>query len=130
MEEVINKIETSIAHFHIENDILFITLKENACIDVEQVKEAIKARKEIQENKPMLTLNDVRNLYDISREARAFAANNASLLKLNTAMAILTSSLATKLFANFFIKFNKPGTPTKIFNKKEDALEWLNALKK
>jgi hypothetical protein len=124
-----DSIEISFATMHIEDDILFITLKEDAEIDVDQIKEAIRGRKEIQKDLPMLTLTDIRNLYSISNKARIFAAKNESIRELNKAMAILTSSLATKMFANFFIKVNKPKTPTKMFDSKEKALNWLKTFK-
>lgn len=120
------QIEISYAYLQIEDNVLFITLKEDAEIDVEHVEEAIRSRKEIQKDEPMLVLLDVRKLYTITNEARSIAAKNESLIRLSKARAILTSSLATKMFANFFIKFNKPPTPTKMFNNKEKAIEWLN----
>jgi hypothetical protein len=33
--------------------------------------------------------------------------------------------MAHRLLANFFINVNKPPTPTKVFNDKAKALEWL-----
>lgn len=39
--------------------------------------------------------------------------------------AIVISNLAQKLIANFYLKFNKPPRPTKIFTTTESALEWI-----
>jgi len=39
--------------------------------------------------------------------------------------AIVISNFAQKLIADFYLKFNKPPMPTKIFKSKEKALEWI-----
>jgi hypothetical protein len=38
--------------------------------------------------------------------------------------AVIVTNLAHKLIANFYLKFNKPNYPFKVFSKKEDALKW------
>ena len=39
--------------------------------------------------------------------------------------AFVIKSLAQKILANFYLKINKTERPTKFFNKKEEALDWL-----
>ena len=39
--------------------------------------------------------------------------------------AIVISNFAQKLVADFYLKFNKPPMPTKIFKSREKALEWI-----
>lgn len=39
--------------------------------------------------------------------------------------AFVIKSMAQKILANFYIKINKPERPTKFFNSKEDAIDWL-----
>lgn len=58
------------------------------------------------------------------RQEHFFASKKVT--DLNIAMALITSSLTSKILANFFIKFNKPSSPTKMFKTREDALVWLN----
>ena len=41
------------------------------------------------------------------------------------ALACHIESISQKLLGNFYLKFNKPVKPTRIFTKMEDALEWL-----
>lgn len=43
--------------------------------------------------------------------------------------AIVISNFAQKLIADFYLKFNKPTMPTKIFKSKEKALEWIREIK-
>ncbi|MBP8033341.1 MAG: hypothetical protein KAZ71_02020 [Bacteroidia bacterium] len=39
--------------------------------------------------------------------------------------AFVIKSMAQKILANFYIKINKPERPTKFFNDKEEAINWL-----
>lgn len=42
--------------------------------------------------------------------------------------ALVISNLAQKIIANFYIKFNKPKMPTKVFTSTDKALEWILSL--
>jgi hypothetical protein len=57
-------------------------------------------------------------------------ARNYSTTKESTdpiiSLAIVTCSLPQSIIANFIMKFQKPRIPTKVFNSKVDAVEWLN----
>jgi hypothetical protein len=44
--------------------------------------------------------------------------------------AVVISNFAQKIIANFYIKFNKPKMPTKVFTSTEKALEWILSVKK
>lgn len=60
----------------------------------------------------------------ITKEARdnAIKIEDISPFK---ATAVVVRNIAQALIANFFIKFNKPKSPYKVFNNKEEAIEWL-----
>ncbi len=121
-------IETSMAFMHVEDDILYITLKVDADMKVDNIDEIIDARKRIQNGKKMKVLADIRNIWQASLKARKRAAA-PDMQNLNIAMAIVIDSLASKLLANFFIKINNPSSPTRMFNSKEEGLLWLNTIK-
>lgn len=122
------KIESETAIFYFENDILHITFKQDADVKLDQVKENIKIRKEMQQGKKALVLGDIRGVWQISSEARS-AISAKQVTDLNIAMAIITGSLTTRMLANFFIRFNKPQSPTKLFSSREKALEWLETFR-
>ena len=42
-----------------------------------------------------------------------------------SADAFITASMAHSLIGNFYLKFNKPARPTKIFSNTKDAVDWL-----
>ena len=119
------KIETAVASHFIKDDILYIVFHQDADVDIDDMLESKKARLKLQKEKAMKVLVDVRAMYQISKEARELSAKQENS-ELSVAMAILSESISSKLFANFFIKFNKPTTPTKMFTSKEKALKWLN----
>jgi hypothetical protein len=66
---------------------------------------------------------------DISSEARKYGSN-PDIQKNLIAQAVLVNSLATRIAGNFFIRFNKPPKPTRIFTNAEDAMSWLLYKKK
>jgi hypothetical protein len=74
-----------------------------------------------QKYRSLVTMEDNVSL---TSEARAVGASEQSTRPL-IAQAIVVSSLATRLLGNFFIRFNKPPNPTRIFSNTNDALDWL-----
>lgn len=46
-----------------------------------------------------------------------------------TADALVVKSLSQKILANFYLKFNKPAKPTRIFTNEAEAIAWLFSLK-
>lgn len=126
---VIEKIETSVAYLCIEGDVLYMTIKQNAEIDETAAKEIVESRIKLQQGKSILVLLDSGELHTITRGARAYFSEHDALHNLNKAMAMVSTSLPTRLFANFFIKFNKPFAPTKLFQVKSDGLEWLKTFR-
>ena len=126
--EKITKIETSIGTHYIENDVLYIIFKDGADVDLEGILESKQARIDLQQGNPMKILVDLRGLFHISKEAREVAAEDQHA-DMSIAMALVSNSLGTRMISNFFIKFNKPKSPTKMFTNKDKALLWLNEFK-
>jgi hypothetical protein len=57
-------------------------------------------------------------------ETRVFWAKKESC-PFASADAYVATNFGHKLIGNFYLKFNKPGRPTKIFTTKEEAVFWL-----
>lgn len=119
-------IDSEMATIEIIDEVVYIALKEDADLDKEKIEEMIELREQLQDYKPMLVLADIRKIWQATKQARQTAASKR-MTKLNIAMAILTSTLASRMLANFFIQFNKPVTPTRMFTSKEKALKWLES---
>ncbi len=79
--------------------------------------------------KPFYVLVDMREIADISDEARAFVAGKESA-KYHAAMALVVSSMAARIMGNVYIRMNRPERSTKMFNDIEAAHKWLLEIRK
>ncbi len=62
----------------------------------------------------------------IENDAREFMATPESI-QYSTAEAFVINSLGQKILANFYLKVNKPGVPTRVFNDIRSAEDWLQS---
>lgn len=60
-----------------------------------------------------------------NKEARDLAASPEHSTH-HGAVAICSDKLAYKILGSLYIKVNKPNVPTKFFNKRNEAVDWLN----
>jgi hypothetical protein len=93
-------------------------------IDVEDVQEMRTVYLRLSKEKPFAVLLDATNAFSITSEARALIASKMFTEK-RIAAAFVTKSLANKIVGNFFIKANKPASPTRLFNDETIAYRWL-----
>ena len=49
--------------------------------------------------------------------------------KYTIADAIVTSTLSLNMAAKFYVRFNKPQMPTKVFKSRDEAIPWLLSFK-
>jgi hypothetical protein len=118
-------IQTKVASFcyNPEERLLHMTIFEGAEIEVENVIENYEASYTLVNNTKYLLLVDAKANASLSKEARAYSAEPKPNSPI--AMAIIVVSTANRLIGNFYINFNKPKVPTKLFSSEEKALEWL-----
>lgn len=77
-----------------------------------------------------LTVIDARNIAgSMGRRASQYFAQNEELVARRMAQAIVVNTLALKLIVRFYIKINTPKREAQIFEKLEDAMEWLETKK-
>ncbi|MFL5752584.1 MAG: hypothetical protein ACJ76F_04195 [Bacteroidia bacterium] len=62
-------------------------------------------------------------------ETREFWARKESC-PYASADAYVAVNLGHKIIGSVYLRFNRPGRPTKIFNSEEDAVEWLRTFLK
>ena len=128
MEKIAQK-ENITSTYYLDNDVLTVRIKEGADITLEAAKEGVKDRMELQQGKPVLLLIDMKNIGQVHRDAREYAAK-PEFEKMNSATALLVGkSMPAVIIANFYIKFNKPKTPTKLFKSEKKALAWLETFR-
>lgn len=100
------------------------TIREDATIDVADVIEGKKLVTSRWPNKQFYVLAQGINFFTLTRETRRLTSTKefASNTK---AVAFYTTNTSILLLSNMYLKIDKPAVPTKFFNNKEAAMEWL-----
>jgi len=117
----------------IEEGICLVTLdtSKQDFMGEEEALEIIEGILSICKQKPHLILTDARMAEGrVEPIAREIISKHVEYSKIRIAEAFLINSLANRLIVNFYIKFNRPSNPTKVFNHLESALEWLRSQNK
>lgn len=107
-----------------EDGIVELHTKDDHVYCVEDVLENVRAFGELTlyQKAPVLIIGG--SFTSLDKETRNFMASEESL-KYSIAEAFYLTSLSQKILINFYIKFDKPLVPTKVFTSKEKANEWL-----
>lgn len=110
----------------IENNIIFVECKANAEIQLEDAKEDMElSEKLVAEVNYFATIIDTANIKSISKQARDWYSQSQNDNPRNVSVALIVNSFYTRIIANFFLGFKNSRTEMKIFNEKDDAIEWL-----
>lgn len=116
-------------HTLIAPGIIRIDGKSGVHIDYEDVLEMREANLKLSGNKPFCTImNGDEHFHTYSKEAKEMLASS-EYCKLRKAAAFVLSNLAAKMLVTFFLKVNKPSSPSKVFSNEKDAIEWLKTIR-
>ena len=107
-----------------DEGILHIYLKAGSEIKLSDAGLIVEAMGKLGEGKKLPVLIDAGEFTSIDKEVRIFSASEESNIY-TLADAIAYYSLAQKLVADFYVKYNKPAVPTKVFANKDEAVDWL-----
>lgn len=110
------------------NNIVYVLLKDHCTLDVDLQMRLLDYYIDITENKLMHFMFLAADNVNITKEAR----DNAILIEDQSmvgASALVVSSLAYKIIANFYMKVQKPKRPLKAFGNENDAVAWLQTIK-
>ncbi len=107
--------------------IMYLRLKEGAEFNLETTKEQHAAQDELTSNDNYVVLVDATHHVSMSKESREYMAAYENPRRKATAL-LTRYNLATLLLANFYMKFNQPKIPTKLFNQEEEAIGWLKQM--
>jgi hypothetical protein len=110
--------------FILSKNIFKFKPKANVEFDVQDAYEIRKIFIGLAEGSKWAVLADGENYFSTTSEFRQLAASK-EYTDNRLALAIVTRSMATKIIGNFFIKVNKPGSPTKLFTNETEAYIWL-----
>ena len=117
-------VETKGAKLWLEDGIFHSETNPNAEMNLALAREHLKIHSKITGGKKTPVLTDIRTMKSIDRDARRHLSGEEAE-KIHTALAILVTSPVSKVIGNFFIGINKPRFPSRMFNSKEKATEWL-----
>ncbi len=110
--------------YHRNEKLLYIEVFPGSEITLQDSKEHRKATLELTSDEMHCTLIVALGHIDMTAEVREYAAD-PDTQKYCIAQAICVNTLGTRISSNFYINFNKPDSPTKIFTNLEDAKSWL-----
>lgn len=106
-----------------ENGILNVRSVREGEMDLPEVEKCFEAYRQLGcDQRKVLQLLDLTVPVSITKEAREYVDKMAPDFFI--ASAIVSDSLAIRIIINF-MSFFKPYIPIRMFNKKEDAIEWL-----
>ena len=120
---------SDIGRYYYKEQIFFIEMLPGVEVTLENAKKDVGVSRKIVGDDKYCVCIDLADIKSIDREAREyFRKRNSQEHSTNgQAIAIIVHSLLGRVIANFFIGFNKPEIPLKLFTKKEEAVEWLRS---
>jgi hypothetical protein len=121
--------DTYLANLCLEEDVLIVKMKPNIDIGESELTELFNLSNELADFKKRFVVIDTRENFNSNSDIRTLYSDD-NFIKYRYADAFIVNSLPMRLLVNFYISFNKPKIPTKMFNNKENAFEWINSLKK
>ncbi|MCE3295768.1 MAG: hypothetical protein K0R65_1482 [Crocinitomicaceae bacterium] len=93
-------------------------------IDLKSMQQLMECVRKVGKGEKVCLYMSVNEFVTITMDALSYAASK-ECEDLTLANAVLVDNLAKKLVFNFYLRVNKPGTPTKTFGTKEEAFDWL-----
>ncbi len=110
----------------LEENILLVVIKEEAVVDVPEAIENYEASVKLTARKRFAALIDARQPATITKEARDYSANPEQYTH-TIAQAVIVTSLANRILANFIMLFLKRNRTVeiKVFSDYDIALNWL-----
>lgn len=127
---IIDEIILSHTHLRLRSDgILQINYPDDASFTVVESIESVNAIGEITKGIPHPLLKVPGKYTTVDKGTRDHVAKGDGA-RFSIAEAFIITSLAHKLIANFYIKFEKPQKPTAFFQDIPDAEKWLRTFMK
>ncbi len=111
-----------------ENQIVHLNIKAGQVIELDEVKQIFITINNAASEKKFRLLVTADENAALSPEARSFASSDASSDNI-VADAVLVKHYSHEITANFFVRFNKPARPTRLFKRKPAAVDWLKTFK-
>ncbi len=99
-------------------------LNEGVDYRLEDAVEMMALHRKMTEGQARGFLMDIRAIRSLPREVRTYFTQPEHA-QVHRAVALVVGSPLSRAIGNFFLGFNKPAMPMRLFSEDEDALEWL-----
>ncbi|MBK9259276.1 MAG: STAS/SEC14 domain-containing protein [Polyangiaceae bacterium] len=96
-------------------------------LTLEHARASTESMRRLTNNVARPLLVDFTNMKSQTKECRDYFAKDPNHIATYTAAALLVNSPLTRVIANFFIGINKAAKPTRLFDDRKKAIEWLLA---
>lgn len=107
-----------------DDGIMYVQLKADMEIGLEEAQAVFELSLEVGEGIAFPNLIRLNKLLIPTKEAREFVASEERAVRAK-AEAFILNSLPQRIVGNFYLRFNKPPVPSKLFTSEEEALAWL-----
>ncbi|MBL4669956.1 MAG: hypothetical protein JKY30_11935 [Flavobacteriales bacterium] len=108
----------------IENNIIFLSVKEHRTLEVKDIKKIREESFLLAGRKKYALITKGTISSSVSKDAREFMAKQNSFDSYRKSIALIISFLPEQLVSNFYLKINRPKTPTKTSTNKKEAIIW------
>lgn len=115
------------ATFWLEEGVLHFVYHPFVVLNLHAAQQVVSDRLKFQGEKVLPVLCDTRGIKDTEKSARDFLAKEGSVM--TSAVAFLVNPPISQAITDFYIRTNKPVTPTKIFTEKYEALRFLRSFR-
>lgn len=128
-DRLVRVIETDEAILGLRDDgIVHVFYKAHSELDVPLQIKLVNLYDELTDGKKARFIFQADEYCTITKEARDNAVNLESRSAVR-ASAIIVQNVAYKLIADFYLKFNKPKSPYKVFSDFDQAVAWLKTIR-
>lgn len=116
---------TPIAKVWIDKDnIGNVTILPDAAITLESARKHCEICTKASNGKSMAVIFDTRNARYVEKKARDYFSS-LKVTDITKAAAVIVRLPVSRIIGNFFMGFNKPSFPVKLFTSESNAHEWL-----
>lgn len=123
------KFETNSFTMTIHDDLLIeFKIKKEVTLQANDVWESRDMSIKHMPGKKFLVLFEAEDGADVSGDARRAGASKEYTNHV-AALALYSQKLHEKIIGNLFLKINKPLVPTKFFDDRDSAIQWLRSFK-
>ena len=120
-----NFLESSASYVWLDSDGILVVVNKPVAVHTKtHAEESVAIVMEVSAGIPRPLLIDISDVKTMSREAREIYANVSSKERVR-AVGLITKSAMSRILGNFFLSFNRPSVPVKLFADSDLARKWL-----